>query len=306
MKPYPSAYSELEIMLRAAPTYFSASDSDWYATAGIDTEDALFDGIQSPRAKSLNEALAVVRDVDLIPTLMGYEFECDLVLRHHLAELKGVSASSLPKSNQFADGIAQRVHAAHRRVSGPPPKAGVDWSNYDAVVAAIENQKWAVLALTFREAEETHVRTLVELSADQLLALARSHRHLALRIANAALFAIHRRDFVTALRLYDAAVEGDLPREALANPLYAAQNDNNKLGLNEERARRYLARCVFDDGLPMMFANAACVAVEIGELDLSLKYLTKAKSLGASVSDFRDDPLFAPLKDRPDFRELVR
>jgi tetratricopeptide (TPR) repeat protein len=188
--------------------------------------------------------------------------------------------------------------------AAPPPT--LDWARAATVVAHLEaaTPQWSALERTFSEREPAHLETLLALSHEQRVSLAK-HGSMATRLANAGYALLTQARWESAMLVYDAALEGPIQAGACANPLYAVQNDNNHLGVNEARARFYLARCLpHAPANPAIYLNAACVAVELGELEEALRLLELAKAAKVDLAPYRHEPLMAVLVGRPEFERL--
>lgn len=258
-------------------------------------------------AHSRGEARLVLEDqlVERLPSLLGFDFEVDVVVREQLAQAQRVSPSSVVMPAQFAEAVAARLRAAHQaadlRSTGP-----IAWERLVDVRRALAGGELRKLAGSLREENEAHVKTLLALEPAELRALV-ANDQLALRVANAAALLLPVARFADALKLYDAAVEGALPPLACANPLYAVQDDNHHLGIDEARARRYLDRCLpHGTQNPTVFLNASFVLMELGEHDEAVRVLQQAKAGGIAVKHHKNERLFAPLRSRTDFKALMR
>lgn len=286
-----------------------------------DVTRALYDGLkgQAPRAEALAAALqalltahpgrarAVLADqfLEQLVPLRGFDFDADLVLLHCLSTVQGLSPSGMEMPAQFTEAIAKRLKSAVAS-SDWRSDGALDWSKVDAVMAALAAQDWRALADGLRETEASHVATLLALPPEALQALAQGRRTLATRIANAGTLLASERRFADALRLFDAAVEGELPAMACATPLYAVQDDNHHLGVDEARSRRYLERCLpHGPKNPTVFLNASFVCMELREPERALALLAEAKAHGVKVAQHRNEGLFAPLRERPEFQALM-
>jgi tetratricopeptide (TPR) repeat protein len=260
-----------------------------------------------------------------LPPLLGFDFDCDLVLRNVLAEVQQVSPASLAMPERFSRALAKRLGAHDADADADTADADTDdtdtdtddtdddnvaatnWGNVAAVRAAIAGKRWKALRLGLDENRAAHFKTLVALRPAELRAFAKSGYGPATRVANAGVFPLSRGDFKTALKLFDAAIEGPLDSGAAANPLFAVQDDNNHLGVDAARARRYLERCLpAGDRNPTVFLNGAFVCMELGEPDLALELLARAKKLGIKVKAHRNERLFVPLHARAEFKKLMR
>ncbi len=110
-----------------------------------------------------------------------------------------------------------------------------------------------------------------------------------------------------ALGIYDLLLE--LPTTDLTtynNALYAVMDDNSGLGVQPERARRYIeAALPHGPENPSIFYNTACVYIELGETDRVFEYVRKALEHGYSdPQKIRDEALFESLRDDPEFIAL--
>lgn len=203
--------------------------------------------------------------------------------------------------------LGEAVAAPAEVPAGSASTQAIDWAQVDTVVAALNRSPPALLALerTFRDADPKHGATLLALSPEQLLMLAR-YGSLATRMANAAYLFLQAARWDDAMKVYDAAVEGDIDPRACANPLYVVQFDNNHLRIDEPRARRYLLRCLpHAPRNPDVYLNAACVVLELGEHDEAMRLLTLAKAAGSKVEKFLSEAFFDVLRGRPEFVALA-
>jgi tetratricopeptide (TPR) repeat protein len=235
--------------------------------------------------------------LERLPALLGHDFDVDLVLRQLLASVQGLAPASLPMSSAFQEGLALRLrHAPHRDAS----------ADAGPLQTAITAQDAKAAARLLRDDDPTHVRLLLGLDESQLRWLA--EHGCSTQLANAGVREVARGAFREALRLYDAALFApELDARVCANPLYAVQDDNNHLGVDEARARRYLERCLpHGPSNPTIFLNAAFVFMELGEHDAALDALAKAKAGGLDVQAQRNEPLLAPLRTREEFKALLR
>ncbi|MFZ5438847.1 MAG: hypothetical protein ACOZQL_02500 [Myxococcota bacterium] len=259
-------------------------------------------------AAARGEGRAVLADQlsERLPALLGFDFDCDLVLRNVIAEVQQRSPASVPMGPRFADALARRLGARDEAEPSDDDEGATPWTDLEAVRRAIAAERWSVLS-ELDENLEPHVQTLLALTPDELRAFATSERAAATRVANAGALRLARGNFVDALRLYDAAVEGPLDPDAAANPLFAVQNDNNHLGVDAVRARRYLERCLpAGERNPTVFLNAAFVCMELDEPERALELLRRARALGIKLKQHRNEPLFGPLRARAEFKKLVR
>ncbi len=251
---------------------------------------------------------AVLGDVlhERLPALLGFDFAVDIALRDQLTSSLRVSRDGFAMPPSFAQAMSATMEAAHRSLTGRPKSDDALWHTVEAVRAAIEANALDRLQQNFDESDQRHTATLLGLSDAERLRLSK-WRALALPVANAATLLLGRGRFADALTLYDAAVEGRLPAAAAANPLYAVQDDNSHLGVNAERARRYLAKCLpFGPENPAIFLNAAGVCVELGEFDEAVRLLGLAKAHKYPVKQSKNDRLFEPLRTRADYLKIMQ
>ncbi|MFJ8229804.1 tetratricopeptide repeat protein [Streptomyces sp. NPDC094448] len=121
--------------------------------------------------------------------------------------------------------------------------------------------------------------------------------------------ASYDRNFAQALTIYDAVVAA--PADGAApmiyqDALWAVQADNNDLPVQPERARRYL-RAALPHGPenPAIFYNAACVWIELDELEKTFECLRLARERGYSRPyQMRDDRSFRAIADDPRFQQI--
>ncbi len=250
-----------------------------------------------------SRAAMVARLERALPGWLGFDFGCDVVIVNLLARLRGVSPNSLATSSAFQAELARQMRAVH----GAPGNGPIDWGRRDEVLAAIAAGRWTELSASLHEANDAHVDTVVSLEHQHLLALATADRTLATRLANIAAVFLPGQQWGSALRLYDAAIEGELPAMAAANPLFAVQDDNHHLGIDAPRARRYLERCLpHGPHNPAVFLNAAFVCMELEEPERALECLAAAHAGGTDLRPYRGERLFAPLQDDARFQALLR
>ena len=91
---------------------------------------------------------------------------------------------------------------------------------------------------------------------------------------------------------------------AHANALWAIQADNSGLGVQPERARRYLERALpYGTRNPAIYFNGACVCIELGAVDSCLACIQNAVRFSDHQLDdaIRNEPMFAPLIGTPEF-----
>lgn len=110
-----------------------------------------------------------------------------------------------------------------------------------------------------------------------------------------------------AVTMMSAGIEGPFDARAAANPLFAVQDDNTHLGVDAARHRRFLERCLPHGAQnPTVFLNGACVAMELDEADEGLRLLALAKQHKVDVKPFKNERLFAPLRERKEFKALMK
>lgn len=260
----------------------------------------------------LEPAVAAAWDDALLtrlPAWAGLDFGVDLAVQQRLALTLGVSPSAVEMPGHFLDAFDDMVRAHHERAHQPRRRGAgdLDWSDVAAVRAALSAPQvdWERIESSFLDTAADHVTTLLALSHAERVALT-PHGHLTTLMMNAATMLMTAGRYADALTLYDAALEGTVDPNAAANPLFAVQDDNNHLGVDVDRARRYLARCVpHGPKNPPILLNAAFVAAELGDHDEAVRLLAQAKQHGVVVSRYRNEGLFVPLKHRADFRTLM-
>jgi hypothetical protein len=85
------------------------------------------------------------------------------------------------------------------------------------------------------------------------------------------------------------------------NALWVAQDDNTHLGVNEARARRYLALCLpHGPDNPAVFFNACCVLSEVGDIEGALEQLEQAVAHGFDrepmKKQLQNEAVLAPMR----------
>jgi len=185
----------------------------------------------------------------------------------------------------------------------------IDWKTKRSIVTALDAKKPDVTALTesFDPEKKAHLATLQALEAEHLVVLA-SMKGLAHKLAYAGQQEVMEGRFEPALRIFDAitATKSNAalaPASGLGVALYAVQNDNHHLGLMPERAKRYLARALPHAAREgAISVNGACVAMELGEHELAIDLIGKARAESAEGwRELRKELLFAPLRKHPRF-----
>lgn len=250
--------------------------------------------------------------ISRLPEWAGLDFGVDLVVQQLLARARSVSPTSIEMPGHFLDAFDEMVRAHHASEQGHDgdevlEPGDLDWSSVGSVRERLRTEPvdWRALEQALRDTNRQHVETLLALTHAERVAMARQGE-LGLLQMNAATTLMTSGEFARALVLFDSGLEGRIHPGSAANPLFAVQNDNNHLGVVPERSRRYLDRCVpFGPKNPTIFLNAACVAVELGELDEAMALLTKAKAHGVAVKPFKNEALFIPLRDRRDFKAVM-
>ncbi|MDP3498896.1 MAG: hypothetical protein Q8S33_01135 [Myxococcales bacterium] len=261
----------------------------------------------------LEPSVAAVWDdvlVTRLPAWAGLDFGVDLAVQQRLALTLGLSPSAVEMPGHFLDAFDDMVRAHHEWAHQPRRRGAgdLDWANVAAVRGALNAPAvdWERVESSFLDTNAAHVASLLELAPDERVKLT-PHGQLTTLMMNAATMLMTAGRYANALALYDAALEGTVDPMAAANPLFAVQDDNNHLGVDAARARRYLARCVpHGPKNPPVFLNAAFVAAELGEHDEAVRLLAQAKLHGVVVSRYRNEGLFVPLKHRADFKKLMR
>ena len=106
-----------------------------------------------------------------------------------------------------------------------------------------------------------------------------------------------------AIRLFDELLSLEsLSETTYCNALWVVQDDNTHLGVDEARARRYLARCLpHGPDNPAIFFNASAVLTELGDVQGALDQLRAAVAFGVDHETMREQlaeaSLFAPLRE---------
>lgn len=240
-----------------------------------------------------------------LPTWTGVNFGVDLAIVQALSSLMGIAPTTVEMPGRFKDAFEDMVRSHHgRRVGGP--RKDVDWAELASVRAAMAAGKWRELQRSLMEADAAHVETLMGLNDEERVELSK-HERLATMMMNIATFKMTAGDFRTALAIYDCALEGRVEAAAAANPLYAVADDNNHLGVDPVRARRYLEKCVpLGPKNAAIFLNAACLTAELGDAEETLRLLALAREHGMSVKDHRNEKVFVPIRERAEFKKLMR
>jgi hypothetical protein len=194
--------------------------------------------------------------------------------------------------------------------TAPPAIPVVDFADLDAVRRTLEERPddttpVFTLARAFDAKNEPHLATLENLEPVHQRRLAHAPL-ITYSVADAAARRLHRHDFAGALELYDLALQGKIHPMHAANPLYAVQNDNAKLGLMPDRAHRYLASCLpHGPQNPAIFVNASAVLLELGDAEGAIAMLASAIDAGfEGIEGHLADRFYDPLRDRSDFRGL--
>jgi len=265
------------------------------------------------------KAKAVLEDqlAERLPGWLGHDFTVDLVVRERLSLTLSRSPTAVEMPQRFYEQEALSVshsHAqAHRGRSAiaatlEQDGGGIDWARASTVKRAIAAKELRRARDAFLDTDPRHVETMLALTHEERLALI-TLRDLSTLIANAATNLMLRRRFADALTLYDAAIEGRLEAGAAANPLYAVQDDNNHLGVDPARSRRYLERCLpHGPANPAIFLNGAFVAMELEDHGQAIELLKQAKAHGHghAIKQHKNERLFVPLQARADFKALMR
>lgn len=122
---------------------------------------------------------------------------------------------------------------------------------------------------------------------------------------------VAQRRFADALNLYDGLVQGGpwVSPSTYSAALSAVCRGNSGLPLDRARAQRYLSAALpIGPREPSIFYNAACLWVELGEVDQALECVRQAREHGypkpevmqadAAFDSLRDDPRFGAIFQR--------
>jgi hypothetical protein len=114
-------------------------------------------------------------------------------------------------------------------------------------------------------------------------------------------------DFAGALAAFDDLVTfTDLPTWAYCNALYAVMDDNSHLGVMAQRARHYLPACLpHGSANPAILFNAACVYLELGDVDAALDAAADAVRHGYSRTRVEAEAMLAPLRSGPGWARVA-
>jgi hypothetical protein len=191
------------------------------------------------------------------------------------------------------------------------------WASASALEAAVKSGGDG-LTDTFDAADEAHQAALLALAPGvlvSLLAMLGGPAGLRRRFPNAV--AVLAQTWAMggrvkdALTLCDALVEVDHQEfGAYGVALWAVQDDNNHLGIDEERARRYVARATpYGKQLADIHFNAMFVLLELGDHDAALAQLKSAMAGGFSKdvarSQLATEKLCEPVRDDARFKAAV-
>lgn len=111
-------------------------------------------------------------------------------------------------------------------------------------------------------------------------------------------------NFRAAWAVFDLLPSDVWNSNAHANALWAIQADNSGLGVQPERAKKYLEKALpFGTRNPTIFYNAACVFIELGNVPACLVSIQNAVRFSNHQLDeaMRSEPLFAKLVGTPKF-----
>lgn len=293
-----------------------------------------FEG-RAPRAEAFAATLKALLDAspgkaraplrarleDWLPRCAGFDFAVDVVIQNVLAKVRRCPANKVPMSEPYQRELQRQMKAVLDETSWDA--ATLDWARRDDVLAALAAGRWKELASSLREGDEAHVATVLSLEPDTLRALSTHGFNQATRLANIAtmlmplvgtqasapaggLYALPEQRWEQVLRLFDAAIEGELMSMAAANPLFAVQDDFHHQGVDAVRARRYLERCLpHGEKNAAVFLNAAGVYMELAEPARALECLVAAKKGGFNVRAHRNEKLFAPLQHDARFQAVM-
>lgn len=256
---------------------------------------------KEPAVKSVWGDLLLAR----LPAWSGIDFGVDLAIVEALSKVMAIAPTTVEMPGRFKDAFEDMVRSHHGRRVGRTG-TDVDWADAGSVRAAMAAAKWRGLQSSLSETNPAHVETLLALTDEERVELSK-HERLATMMMNVATFKMTAGDFRTALALYDCALEGNVEAAAAANPLYAVADDNNHLGVDPPRARRYLEKCLpHGPRNAGIFLNAACLTAELGDHDEALRLLSLAREHGMPITDHRNEKVFVPLRERPEFKKLMR
>lgn len=186
----------------------------------------------------------------------------------------------------------------------------LDWNDVARVRTLLGSDREAELRTLFDPSNEAHRATLLALSESERVGLLeRGERpgymggafHRAVTQLSFEWLKTRPRD---ALLVFDALLRVDNPdRTTYCNALWAVQDDNTHLGKDPARARRYLAASLpHGPENPAIFYNAACVAVELDDIEGALGFVRDAVRHGYEAREtmraaFHTEALFAKIRD---------
>ncbi|MDC0740070.1 SMI1/KNR4 family protein [Polyangium mundeleinium] len=183
------------------------------------------------------------------------------------------------------------------------------WLDLPLVRARLNGPDEDALRSSFKHDNEAHAATLLALDdAERVGLLSRAKGGYAGGAFQRALNQLSHAWLKTrprdALVLFDALLQGknhDLA--TYCNALWAVQDDNTHLGKDPARARRYIDACLpHGPENPAIFFNAACVALELDDLDAALGFVKDAVRFGYDGREkmrtaFRTEAFFAKIRD---------
>lgn len=104
----------------------------------------------------------------------------------------------------------------------------------------------------------------------------------------------------------DLLAFSDMEEQVYCNALWAIMDDNSKLGVQPERARRWLAACLpHGPDNPAIYFNAACCYFELGDRDAVFEMIAKAKEHEYDgLEKIRDEKFLASLREDPRWESL--
>src|SRR5262249_25449098 len=113
---------------------------------------------------------------------------------------------------------------------------------------------------------------------EQAQARAATDRELGDELANLAYWMAKKGLFPESLDIFERLIQiTGLAKTTYCNALWAVMSDNNKLPVQAERARRFIAACLpHGPQNPAIFYNVACIHFELGELDMVFASLAQA------------------------------
>ena len=115
--------------------------------------------------------------------------------------------------------------------------------------------------------------------------------------------------FEEALALCDDLItRADAPARALNNALWLISDDNTHLGIQPERARRYLSAAQpHGPKNPAIFYTGACLLIELGDVEQCLAWIALAvKHRIPELEALENEPMFDPIRGSEAFQAIFR